>query len=60
MGRFLAIGLAMKIGVEKSELDRAKLSVENVQDKMQQHLYYVPDIYAVSDDVTFYYFVPSR
>ncbi len=53
MGQFLAIGLATQIGVKKSEVDKAQLSIEQLQERMKQELHYVPEIYIVSahDDV---------
>lgn len=56
MGQFLAIGLAIKIGVEKKEVDKAQLNIEQLQEKMKQELHYIPEIYVASDDSGFYHF----
>ncbi|EDN68100.1 conserved hypothetical protein [Beggiatoa sp. PS] len=57
MGQYLAIGLVTKISVKKIEVDKAKLNLTQLQDKMKQELHYVPEIYVVSDDDDFYHFI---
>ena len=57
MGQFLAIGLATKIGVKKTEVDKAQLNIEQFQEKMKQELHYIPEIYVISDDNDFYHFI---
>ncbi len=57
MGQFLAIGLVTKIGVKKPEVDKAHLNIDQLQEKMKQELHYVPEIYAVSENDDFYYFL---
>ncbi len=53
MGQFLAIGLATHIGVKKTNIDKAQLTLEQLQEKMKHEWHYVPEIYVVSeqDDV---------
>ncbi len=40
MGQFLAIGLVTEIGINKSEADKAELTLEQIQERMQQNLHY--------------------
>ena len=40
MGQFLAIGLATEIGINKSEADKAELTLEQLQERMQHDLHY--------------------
>ncbi len=56
MGRFLAIGLATKIFISKSDTDEANLTIEQLQEKMVQQLHFVPEIYSVSDTEDGYLF----
>ncbi len=54
MGQFLAIGLATHIGVKKPDVDKAQLTIEQLQEKMKHELHYVPEIYVVSDQNAVY------
>jgi hypothetical protein len=54
MGQFLAIELATKIGVKKSDADKASLNVEQVQEQMQHDLHFVPGNYTASQEDDFY------
>ncbi len=57
MGQFLAIGLVTKIGVEKKEVDKAQLNLEQLQEKMKEELHYIPEIYLTCDEEDFYHFI---
>jgi hypothetical protein len=57
MGQFLAIGLVTEIGVNKSEADKADLTLEQVQERMQHDLHYVPDIYTATEEDNRYHFL---
>ena len=57
MGQFLAIGLATRIGIKKSEADKADLNLDQLQERMQHDLHYVPDIYTVSEEDDRYHFL---
>ena len=57
MGQFLAIGLVTKIGVEKKEVDKAQLNLEQLQKKMKEELHYIPKIHVASDSEDFYHFI---
>lgn len=57
MGQFLAIGLVTEIGVTKSEADKADLNIEQVQERMQRNLHYVPDIYIAREEDGYYHFL---
>ncbi len=57
MGQFLAIGLATEIGIKKSEADKADLTLEQVQERMQHDLHYVPDIYTATEENGYYHFL---
>ncbi len=57
MGQFLAIGLATEIGVNKSEADKADLSLQQLQEHMQRDLHYVPDLYTASEEDGYYHFL---
>ena len=56
MGQFLAIGLATEIGINKSEADKADLTLEQLQERMQHDLHYVPDIYSATEKDGYYHF----
>ena len=44
MGQYLAIGLATKIWMKKIEINKAKLTIEALQEKMQQQFNHIPEI----------------
>lgn len=56
MGQFLAIGIVSKIGVAKKQVNKAQISIEQLQEKMQQECYFLPELYEVSETEDFYYF----
>jgi hypothetical protein len=56
MGQYLAIGITTKLGVKKKQVDKAQLTLEQLQEKMQQELYFVPELYEVSEVDNVYYF----
>jgi hypothetical protein len=56
MGQFLAIGLATEIGINKSEADKADLNLQQLQERMQQNLHYVPEIYTATEKDGYYHF----
>ena len=56
MGQFLAIGLATEIGIKKSEADKADLTLEQLQERMQHDLHYAPDIYTATEEDGYYQF----
>ena len=55
MGQFLAIGLATEVGINKSETDKAGLTLEQLQERMQHDLHYVPDIYNATEKDDYYH-----
>ena len=56
MGEFLAIGIVSKIGVKKQHVNKTKITVEQLQEKMRQELGFVPEIYELNEEEDFYYF----
>ncbi|MCI5222503.1 MAG: hypothetical protein D3924_07495 [Candidatus Electrothrix sp. AR4] len=60
MGQFLAIGLATEIGINKSEVDKADLTLEQLQERMQQDLHYVPDIYTATEKDGYYHILLNK
>ena len=56
MGQFLAIGLATEIGINKSEADKAELTLEQLLERMQHDLHYVPEIYTAIEEDGYYQF----
>jgi hypothetical protein len=56
MGQFLAIGIVSKIGVKKTQVNKAQLSIEQLQEKMQQELSFLPELYEVNEEEEFYSF----
>jgi len=57
MGQFLAIGLVTKIRVNKAEVDKAQLTLEQLQGTMTHALHYIPEIYVVSEHGDVYNFL---
>ncbi len=55
MGQFLSIGLATKIGIQKKELEKAQINIEQLQEKMKEELNYIREIYTVTENDEFYY-----
>jgi hypothetical protein len=56
MGQFLAIGIVSKISVAKKQVNKAQISVEQLQEKMQQECYFLPELYEINETEDFYYF----
>lgn len=56
MGQFLAIGLAIKLGASKTEVDKAQLDIKSLQSKMKHTLHYNPGLYNPSENDGFYEF----
>ncbi len=56
MGTFLAIGLATQMIVEKEQLEKYQISIEQLQEEIEQQLYYPAEIYNISDEKEVYYF----
>ncbi|MCI5125530.1 MAG: hypothetical protein D3925_13915 [Candidatus Electrothrix sp. AR5] len=56
MGQFLAIGLATEIGINKPEADKADLTLEQLQERMQHDLHYAPGIYSATEKDDYYHF----
>jgi hypothetical protein len=49
MGQFLAIGLATKLYPRKTEVAKAQLSIEQLQNKMKEDLHFTPEIYVADE-----------
>jgi len=56
MGQSLIIGLATKVGVDKEDLSKYKISIDEFQKKMNEKLLFVPDIYDIKEGKDLYYF----
>ena len=56
MGRFLAIGLVTKIRVEKTKVQQAQMSVEQLQAKIQKECGFDADLYEIIEDEEIYDF----
>ncbi len=56
MGQFLAIGLVTKISVDKKKLALAKITLEQLQERMKAELHYEPELYLLHDADDFYGF----
>lgn len=56
MGRFLAIGLVTKIEVEKTKVQQAQMSVEQLQAKIQQECGFDADLYELIENEEIYDF----
>lgn len=49
MGQYLAIGITTRVSVSKESADKAKITFEEVLQKMQQKLHFSADIYDFSE-----------
>lgn len=56
MGQYLSIGIVTKIGVSKAEVDKAELSLEQLQQEMTQNFRYASEIYDTNEKEGVYYF----
>jgi hypothetical protein len=56
MGQFLAIGIVSRMSVAKKQVNKAQVSVEQLQEKMQQECYFLPELYEIDETEDFYYF----
>ena len=56
MGQFLAVGLTTEINISKSELKKAELDTKQVQEKMKEDFFFVPEIYSVNESDDQYFF----
>lgn len=50
MGQYLAIGIATQLTVSKEKAEKAKITLEEVLQKMQQTFHFSPDIYDFSEE----------
>jgi hypothetical protein len=56
MGQYLAIGLVTQMSVKKTDVQKTKLSIEELFTKMAPEFHFLPDIYEISEKETMYYF----
>lgn len=56
MGQYLAIGLSTNIIIQKSYAKEAKISFNDLKEKMQNELYFDTKIYNIDTDEDCYYF----
>lgn len=56
MGQFLAIGIVSKISVAKKQVNKAQISIDQLQEKMQQECYFLPELYEINETEDSYYF----
>ncbi|MCI5130698.1 MAG: hypothetical protein D3904_04080, partial [Candidatus Electrothrix sp. EH2] len=57
MGQFLAVGLVTEIRINKSKADKADLTLDQLQERMQHDLHYAPQIYTATEKDGYYRFL---
>ena len=56
MGQFLAIGITTKLIIGKSNLEKAKLSIDETREALQKKYHFVSDLYNFDEDSEDYVF----
>ncbi len=56
MWRYLAVGLVTDIEIGKSEIEMSKLNIEQLQERMEENFYYVPQLYNITENDDMYHF----
>lgn len=60
MGQYLAIGITTRLSISKDEATKAKISFEEVLQKMQHTLYFAPDIYDFSEEKGYWLWILKK
>jgi hypothetical protein len=54
MGQYLAMGIATSVAISKEKAEKEKLTLEEVIQKMQNTLYFAPEIYDFTEEKTYW------